>query len=331
MKCSGKTLRKENLNRNLGAHNKVKWLLWFLVWVIGRIPFSIRTKLGHLLGWIFSFIPSRDREIALLQIKVFLSPQKPLKVLRGVYAHFGSTILECLNLSPMIKKPDDFIDFPSWSLAQDLLNRKRGIIALSAHLGNWDAMGAFFANKNVPLLAIAKQARNPATHFVLEKLRKSFGFNTLWRANKKGIAEILKCLNAGQVVAAVIDQDTRVSSIPIQFFNTPASTPYTIIEIGKKVNALFVTAFVVKTDAGRFDIRIKEIPSDLSTEEILIEYNKQLESIIREYPEQWAWIHKRWRTLTSTERLGGKQYLEYLKTALANKEMSKSREGNNSI
>ena len=298
----------------------MKRILWSLVFLFGKIPFRLRSKLGAALGYLASLIPSRDHKIALLQIRYFLSPKDPLKVLRQTYAHFGSTFFECLNLAPMIRHPENFIDFPAWPEAQRLLNQKRGIVALTAHLGNWDAMGAYFANKEVPLLAIAKQARNPAVHHVLEKLRNSFGFKTLWRANKKGIATILESLRAGQVVAAVIDQDTRVTSIPIPFFGINASTPSTIIEIGKKSDSLFVTAFVVKSKSGRFEIRVQEIDNKLSTEEILTEYNKRLEFTIREYPGQWAWFHKRWRTLPTGERLGGKKYKSFLEEELSNQQ-----------
>lgn len=296
----------------------VKRILWCLICIFGMIPFVVRSNFGGLVGFLAGLIPSRDRQVALLQIKYFLSPSEPLRVLRQTYSHFGRIFFECLNLAPMIKRPDDFIDFPGWPEAEKLLAKKRGIIALTAHLGNWDAMGAYFAHKNVPLLAIAKQARNPAVHYVLEKLRASFGFQTLWRANKKGIATILECLEKGYVVAAVIDQDTRVSSVPVSFFGHSAYTPSTIIEIAKKSNALIVTALVVRTNSGRYEIKVEEIDADLSTHQILSEYNKRLEATIRSYPGQWAWFHKRWRTLPSGERMGGKKYKAFLQEALSN-------------
>lgn len=290
----------------------MKWLLWSLVWLVGRLPFSLRGKLGSALGYLFSFVPTRDFRIGRLQLEKFLGTSESERILRRAYAHFGRTFLECLNVEPLIRNADSLIEFPDWPEAKRLLDQKKGIVALTAHLGNWDVLGAFFAHQKVPVIAVAKQARNPAVQFTLEKLRNSFGFQTLWRANKKGVLEIIESLKNAKVIAALIDQDTRVSSVPIPFFGVPASTPYTLIEVGKECDALFATAFVARQPNGRFQVRVKEIDSTLSKEDILTEYNKRLEAAVREFPEQWAWIHKRWRTTPQGERLRGSAYLNYL-------------------
>jgi KDO2-lipid IV(A) lauroyltransferase len=292
----------------------VRFFLWTFIKLFGALPFRLRSSFGRLLGKIVFALPSRDKQIAALQIRCFLKLESSKTILQEVYANLGATLFECLNLEPLIKNPDQFIEFKSWPEAQRLLAQKRGIVALTAHIGNWDAMGAFFANKNIPLTAIAKQARNRAVQSVLEELRASFGFKTIWRANKRGVLEILDLLKTGEVIAALIDQDTRVSSVAVPFFGQPANTPSTIVEIGKKAEALFVTAFVVRNKNGKFEIYVEEISNSLATQEILNEYNCRLEKIIQEYPSQWAWIHKRWRTTPENHRLGSREYKEYLES-----------------
>lgn len=291
----------------------LKWILWFLIKTVGLIPFRIRSNFGAAVGYLFALFPTRDRTIAEMQIKCFLKPANPRKIVREVYSNMGRTFFECLDIKELLKNPDKYIHFPAWPDTEKLLSENRGLVALSAHIGNWDAMGVYFADKQVPLLAVAKQMRNPNIHFILEKLRNSFGFRTLWRASKRGVREILNALEAGQAVAVLIDQDTRVESIAVPFFKVDVSTPSTIIELGKKADALFASVFVVRNADNKFEILFRQIPADLPVPEILKLYNQHLEELIRVYPSQWAWVHKRWRTLPSGIRLGGVEYLSFLK------------------
>jgi KDO2-lipid IV(A) lauroyltransferase len=143
-------------------------------------------------------------------------------------------------------------------------------------------------------------------------MREQYGVETIWRSDRAGLKRLLSCFRERRVIAALIDQDTKVESVFVPFFGRPTRTPSSLIELGKKFNARFVYAFIVRTSTGRFDLRVGEIANALETESILSEYSAQLQAIIESHPEQWVWFHKRWRSDPSGTTLGSRQYLAWL-------------------
>jgi KDO2-lipid IV(A) lauroyltransferase len=118
-------------------------------------------------------------------------------------------------------------------------------------------------------------------------------------------------------MAALIDQDTRVDSVFVPFLGAPAKTPSALVDLGKRFNARFVSAFIVRTRGTHFEIHANELDGSKSTEEILEEYHRNLERRIRERPDQWVWIHKRWRSDPSGTTLGTKEYLKRLERTIS--------------
>jgi KDO2-lipid IV(A) lauroyltransferase len=103
----------------------------------------------------------------------------------------------------------------------------------------------------------------------------------------------------------------------VPFFDTQAKTPSALIDLGKRFNARFVSAFITRTAGTNFEIHADELDSSKSTEEILREYHRNLERLIRERPDQWVWFHKRWRTDPSGNTLGTKEYLRKLERTIS--------------
>ncbi len=296
--------------------DRLGYLGYLLFRALGVIPFQIRSSVGAFIGYTIALFPSKALKIAELQIAKFLNHKNPRSLARQSFAQAGRTSFECVDLRAIIKDPGKFITISNPPELERILSKKKGIVALTAHVSNFDAMGAYFAANNLKLMAVAKQLRNPSLQVMLELLRSSFGFKTIWRASRSGIKRILEALDQGWTVAALIDHDTNVSSLQVPFFNIPANTPIALVELAKKSDSLVVSAFVTRKSAYKFEIHVEEIPNSMNVEEILTEYNLRLEAIIRRYPEQWSWTHKRWRTVEN-ERLSGKEYLNYLENLQA--------------
>jgi KDO2-lipid IV(A) lauroyltransferase len=148
-------------------------------------------------------------------------------------------------------------------------------------------------------------------------MREAYGIDTIWRADKSGIKRIINCFKERRVMAALIDQDTRVDSVFVPFFGTPAKTPSALVDLGKRFNARFVSAFIIRTSGTQFEIHTAELDASQNPEEILAEYHQNLERLIRDYPDQWVWIHKRWRSGPSGTTLGTKEYLKTLEAKIS--------------
>jgi KDO2-lipid IV(A) lauroyltransferase len=217
-----------------------------------------------------------------------------------------------LNLKPMTRPPLSNITCKNWTEIEGWFTGERPIVALTAHTGNWDLLAAYVIARGVEVTTIGREARNPVVQQLLEKIRDSYGVETIWRSDRSGLKRIVSCLREKRVLAALIDQDTRVESDYVPFFGTPAKTPSSLVALGKKFNARFVTAFLFQTGRSSFELFVEEIRNDTDRQSILAEYSSRLEALVRRYPEQWVWFHKRWRSQPEKETMGTRDYLRWL-------------------
>ena len=302
----------------------------------GKIPYhplpptiQIIAQLGRLLGWCFSAIPTRERAIAELQLRKVVPQISPRQTVRRLYGNLGTSILESIMLAcfkPVTKiqfsaetglPPSTSSDITAdqWQTLYRLLKAPsgRGILCLTGHVGNWDLLGARIASSGIPLTVIGREARNPLFHRLLVWLRGRAGLNTIWRNEKGALKSLVRALSSPGIVAALIDQDTHVDSIMSPFFGVPVKTPSALIELALRLDCHIVSAFYLRQGCGSFKFEIRELydpaaKSELGSsrteaptaESIARAYHAHLEEIICRYPDQWVWMHKRWRTLVAT-------------------------------
>lgn len=280
---------------------------------LGRLPFSLRSKCGYYLGCAVGLFPSREQRIARAQLRAFLGGDTRAMT-RRAFGSAGSYLLEVLSLQPMLSASYPKITCTNWERITHLLNSDRPVVAFTAHTGNWDLLAAYCIARGAKVSTIGREARHPIVQGVLTWMREQYGIETIWRSDRSGLKRLISCFREKRVIAALIDQDTRVESIFVPFFGRPARTPSSLAALGKKFDAYFVTAFIVRTADDRFEITIEELPQDIPDEEMLTLYNSRLEAIIRKYPEQWVWFHKRWRSMPDGHTLSSSEYLKWLDT-----------------
>lgn len=278
------------------------------------LSYKIRSTLGDSLGFIFSLFPSKEKKIAQLQLSKFLPDKKktPISITRRIYRNIGKNIFESVNLFPILLNHKDYIKCDSFDLTREWLQKGKGIICLTAHVGNWDLLAAYMIHRGIPLTVIGKESKNPALQKSLEKIRGRYGVKTIWRSDKKAVVEIRNELCSKRVVAGLIDQDTTVTSTISDFLGQPAKTPTALVAIGKKLECPIVYAFIVRTGFVSYDIKLGEIDNTLSVEEIINIYHDKLGEVVKNNPDQWVWFHKRWRTIKEGKTLSSKEYMEYL-------------------
>jgi KDO2-lipid IV(A) lauroyltransferase len=287
-------------------------LLVRIVLALGALPLKVRTALGASAGFLFALLPTRDQRIAALQINRFLPrTESALPLVRQVYAEAGRNALGALNLLPLL----DTIDCSDSIILERLKTERRPVLALTAHLGPWDLLGAWLISQGIPVATIGRKARNPTLQKILTTIRARYGITTIWRDEERGMRRIIKYLRGGGLLAALIDQDTVVSSTSVPFFGHPARTPSGLVELAQRCNALVVLTFIYRTPNGRHTIELKAVPEHADAEEVLQTYSARLEELIRAYPAQWVWFHKRWRTRADGTRMSGEEYAAWLTEA----------------
>lgn len=305
------TIEREQAPASLSPTLTARALLAF-VRTVGLIPISVRSAIGGSLGYLVGLLPLREAKIATLQLQVFMPGKDTSSLVPRIFAHVGRSIVESFNLTPLTRAPWSNVTCANWKEVEKWSQDDRPIVALTAHTGNWDLLAAYVIARGLKVSTIGREARNADLQTVLRSMRDAYGIETIWRSDKSGVKRIVGCFKERRVIAALIDQDTRVDSCFVPFFGTPAKTPSALIELGKRYNARFVTAFIVRTKGTHFTIQVQELDSAMPTEALLTEYNQRLEEILRNHPEQWVWFHKRWRSHPIKGTLSSKEYMRWL-------------------
>ena len=287
-------------------------MILLLTRFLRTLPLKVRRVIGRVGGLIFSFVPTRERKIAKLQLTRIAKSDRPDKIIRANYSNLGQTALEALNLRPILAQRESMISCPDWPFFLSLVSGGKPILALSAHTGNWDLMAAYFISHGCNVSTIAKKAMNPTLQRVLEDIRTDYGINTIWRGALSEAKSVAKVFARNGMIAALIDQDLDTTSCFSPFFGILAKTPSTLIEIAQNYNAQIISVLNIRTKKGRYIIEIKPFRPELDLQGIIDEFNLRLQALIVRYPAQWVWFHKRWRSLPTGETMSSKAYLEYL-------------------
>jgi KDO2-lipid IV(A) lauroyltransferase len=197
-----------------------------------------------------------------------------------------------------------YVEFPPEDLArlQDALAAGVGVIGVTAHLGHWELLAQRVAQAQVRIVTMARRNATYGVGPWLIEWRKEGGVETIDRGDRAGGIRILRALKQGALLAALIDQDTRVPSVFVPFFGKLASTPSGPARIALRAGTPVIAGFIRRTPHGH-RVSIERIPTgDLMGDEELrvaaltARMTGYVERAIKERPEEWVWFHQRWRT-----------------------------------
>jgi Kdo2-lipid IVA lauroyltransferase/acyltransferase len=233
-------------------------------------------------------------------------------IARESFRHFGRVFVEAARLPAL--STDEVVrmvrvDDPAGTLERMRAGRE-GVIAVGAHLGNWELMAAHWARTGVPLKVVATRARDPRVNSLLVSLRASSGIETIQR--DEGARPVLKALRDGKVLGLVIDQDMDVDGCFVPFFGRPAWTTRGPGVLHLASGAPVVPVFCTRGPDGCYDMRLepplppaprglKGPERDAAIERVVAELTARIEAAIRRDPAQWVWWHRRWKTRPPAE------------------------------
>lgn len=302
MKKGGKRLRR------------LRWLLEYLLAliVIGFIrvlPFRVALGFGGLLGGLAYKIDKRHQRITEDNIRNSFKemPSEEVKqTARSVYKNLGYSVVEFIR-SARYGKGDFYGHFRivNYGTYKKALDDKKGVLLLTGHCGSWELVAMAASILKPPIGVVVRPLDNPHLEQVVSGLRTRFG-NIL--INKtRGMREILRTLGEGGAVGILLDQNVKANEgVFVDFFGRPACTNKGLALIALKTGAPVIPVFIRRVDGYQHEILIGDEVPLINTgdkeADILANtqaYTKAIESFIREYPDQWFWMHRRWKTQPS--------------------------------
>ncbi|MFC1645947.1 lysophospholipid acyltransferase family protein [Candidatus Omnitrophota bacterium] len=286
-------------------------LLKFFTWVTGSLPLWWSCFVGWLVGKMFYFVVSRHRKTALESLAIAF-PYKPQSERKAIAKKSMVVMMQCgLEFFYCIKKPQlfDNIRIEGRQYLDRALKKKKGVIGVTAHFGNFPIMTVKFAKEGYPTNAIVRTMRDPEVGNFIFGLQKHFGMKTIFSDPRQVVVrDTVKALHSNELVLIQMDQNFGTGGVWVEFFGKLAATPVGPIVFGLRTGAELLPIFIVREGFGRHCIKILPPPglekTDNTDETVLlnaIKFSKIIENIIREYPVQWGWVHRRWKSRPSEQ------------------------------
>jgi Kdo2-lipid IVA lauroyltransferase/acyltransferase len=284
----------------------MKLILTAIAAFFSCLPLGAALALGRALGWVYGSVIRYHRQDAIDALTRSF-PQKSqaeiLTIVRQMYANLGMNLVEVLRLG---KVSDEFlresIQVEGEEHGRSALLRNKGAVILTGHLGNWDLLASIVPRLGYPLTVISKDIKNKGLNEFWMRIRQRFGVKFVPAHNS--YRACLTTLKKNELIGFILDQNMiNTEGVFVDFFGKPACTTPGLAYMSAQSGAPVVPAFMIRRDNGRHLVKVLpplDPPPNREPEtirEFTQRYTKIIEDIVRQYPEQWIWIHRRWKTV----------------------------------
>lgn len=272
--------------------------------VLRRLPEPLALAAGAGLGSVLRSVGIRRRVVDANLARAFpdLPPHRRAQLARAVYRHLGREVVATvrfLALPPEERRRRTTI--VGEDALRQALDRGRGALLVTGHFGNWEVAAAALAARGYPMAAVVRPLRNPYLNARLEAARHALGYRTIHQ--RRAPVEVPQWLRRGGLVGLVADQDAGRHGVFLPFFGMLASTPRGPGVLARRARAPALAGFAFRLPgrAARYRIELERLPDAEPTEALLRAFHARLEAAIRRAPEQYFWLHQRWKTAPARE------------------------------
>lgn len=276
------------------------------IWAVQRLPLRVAQRIGRAFGSLAFRVAGGERRKMLASLaKAF--PERT-EVERGALAHaclrhFGTMAFEMICVEQLAPQLEEWVEWPEADQAalQAALAEGKGVVFVTGHLGNWELLGWRIA-KGIPFYAVGKAPPDERLAERVAKLRADGNIQSIWRGDPTAARKLLGALKQNAVLCLLIDQDTRVQNLFVPFFGQLAATPRSAADLALRSSAPAMVGYILKQPSGRYRLRTYRVPLPSSGDReadalaLTAAFTRELEQAIRQAPEQWVWMHQRWKT-----------------------------------
>ena len=283
-------------------------LLKRLLGWLGRIPRPLAKKVGNFLGDVGFWLDKRHRDITLENIALALGRELDSKqqvaLARSVYRNLGQVLFEVAWSWTLSEKAlSECITVEGQEHLQAACDRGKGVLVVTAHIGNWELLPIAAKGVAIPINIVYRPLDFKPLNTIIEQSRSRFGAKLI--PSRHALLRILGALKKGEAVAMLMDQNVDYyDGVWVDFFGHPACTSKSMAVIAMKTGASVLPVFLFREVSGfRATCGEALTPADTGdrTKDIeanTAQYTLAIEKAIRQKPDQWFWVHRRWKTKT---------------------------------
>ena len=229
-------------------------------------------------------------------------------IAKASLVHLGQVAMEAVAIRAYGDRIEEYVSFGPGSeeAVRRGLARGKGLIVVAGHIGNWELLARRMAVLAQPNGVIAKRNGDARLNRLVERFRAGGGVKTLWRDDPETGRELIKLFRAGGTLGILIDQDTKVQGVFVPFFGRLAFTPRAVGDLALRFGAtvLVGTSHRRGPRAGdgheleMLELPYDRVPTDREAEVLRLTAAAAAhqEAVIRRYPSEWVWMHRRWKT-----------------------------------
>jgi KDO2-lipid IV(A) lauroyltransferase len=287
-----------------------KWLTRLsLIWLTRLIkvfslivPYGLGVWAGGVLGFIAYYLLPRERKRTIAHLTFVLEKRGGRwirRTARRCFVHLGKALLEVMLMTP--GRLARVVDFHGEDNLRAAMKQGKGAVYVTGHIGNWEVMGHAVSSR-YPLSVVAAPIEPEQVNDMIVSLRAGMGVRTILRGRPGASRELIRIFKENRILGILIDQDTDVESAFVDFMGRPAQTPTAAASMAIKVGAPVIFGYIQRNKDNRHTVTI-EGPLDLvrtgdNENDIIANtamLSKKIEDSIMRNPEQWVWMHRRWR------------------------------------
>jgi Kdo2-lipid IVA lauroyltransferase/acyltransferase len=264
-------------------------------------PRPVADLLARACARLLDLLVPRLRQVALRNLSLALPELPPAtraRIAAGVF-HSIARLLVAFAKLPHVRHENvgQWIRYEGYEHFERALACGRGVLFATAHLGNWELSAFAHALMSAPMHVVVRPLDNPLIDRLVAHRRSLSGNRVI---EKKDYARgILKALHANEAVGILIDQNAGLDDgVFIDFFGVPASAGAGFAKLAARTGAVVIPGFALWSEAERRYVLRFYPPVEItgSVEDDTRRLHQILEGVIREHPDQWLWIHRRWKT-----------------------------------
>lgn len=277
-----------------------------ILWCGRVIPLWVRRLAFKSFFMLFYHLSAKHRLIALHNLRCAF-PEKEMdeliRIAKGVFMNVAITAAEFFSMTSITRENlHEWVDLEGLEHYHQGMVQGKGLLSIVAHFGNWELMTVTAPFLLQPCHIVYRPLDSPILDNMLEHVRTRCG-NELIPKGGSG-KRIMELLGKNQLIGILSDQNVAVrEGVFVDFFGRPACTGVGLAVLALRSGAPILPAFMVRLKSGKYKLLLKPLAEVSRTgdyERDLVEntqrFTKIVEEVVREYPDQWFWVHQRWKT-----------------------------------
>ena len=267
-----------------------------------RIPLPLGRAFGRALGTLAWHVARRERRKALANVAIAFPDWDEAKrrdTIRAMFRHLGMSVFEIAWMRNMdVATRDRLTVIEGAEPLLKLIDEGRGVVVFTAHCGNWEWMSYAVGLWGRPTTVLQRERDAPEMNRWITEHRARSGVRTVDRGSAAAGRELIQSLRRGGILAFLIDQNLRTDSVQVPFFGRAALTPIGPAKLAIRTESIVVDILVERLPDGRHRLKVGEpLPTKRDDDPVALteRMTRIIEAQIRRVPEQWVWMHDRWR------------------------------------